>query len=254
MALPQVLIVMADYGHDPTETVIPYKALSEAGFPVHFCTETGKVPACDRLMLEGLTQKLLGATAATVREYHSMVASKAFQNPLAWTAPGFSFDSYAMVHFPGGHDKDIRQMIDSPVVHRLIVDYFPQTKKPAKKSVAAICHGVMALSNARGPGGESPIARCDTTALPGSLETGVYWATWPILGAYYKTYGKGSENVEDSVRKVLVDPDTQWKSAGSLSQPFVVEDKNHHYITARYPVDAQLFAETLVQTLESFRQ
>lgn len=59
MAAPRVLIPMSDYGHDPTETSIPYTAFKKAGFEVHFATENGKTPECDKKMLRGVTQKLL---------------------------------------------------------------------------------------------------------------------------------------------------------------------------------------------------
>lgn len=55
----RVVFVMADYGHDPTETAVPYTAFKTAGYHVSFVTETGNVPLCDKKMLEGLTQKLL---------------------------------------------------------------------------------------------------------------------------------------------------------------------------------------------------
>jgi putative intracellular protease/amidase len=59
MATPLILIPMSDYGHDPTETSVPYTAFKEAGFEVHFATENGKAPECDKKMLRGVAQKLL---------------------------------------------------------------------------------------------------------------------------------------------------------------------------------------------------
>ena len=77
MATPKVLILMADYGHDPTgmasvqavnplytdgmpsETAVPYTAFKKAGFDVQFATETGNSPKCDERMISGMTQKLL---------------------------------------------------------------------------------------------------------------------------------------------------------------------------------------------------
>ncbi|OAL54653.1 class I glutamine amidotransferase-like protein [Pyrenochaeta sp. DS3sAY3a] len=247
----KVLIMMADYGQDPTETAVPYTAMTAAGFAVHFATESGQIPACDRRMLEGLTQKFLGATRATIQIYNTMVASDEFCHPLAWDSVNFSLEPYDMVLFPGGHDKGIRQLIDSPIVHRLMVEYFPKTKKPSKKAVAAICHGVMALSNARDADGKSPIRSCTTTALPSFMESFIYWGTFPVLGDYYKTYGAGSANVEESVRKVLDDDESQWKGSKGFT-PFVVEDANYNYITARFPNDADLFGKKLVDLLSTF--
>jgi len=148
----------------------------------------------------GLIFSSQGAKSSVVQKYAAMATTQAFLHPLAWTKPGFTLDDYALILFPGGHDKGIRQMIDSPIVHRLIIDYFPKTKKPGKKAVAAICHGVMALSNAKDvKSGRSPISTCATTALPGFMESFIYQSTRLFLGDCYKTYGAGSENVEQSV-------------------------------------------------------
>lgn len=43
----------------PSETAVPYAAFKNAGFEVHFATENGKTPECDKRMLEGITQMLL---------------------------------------------------------------------------------------------------------------------------------------------------------------------------------------------------
>lgn len=128
-----------------------------------------------------------------------MAASRECQNPLSWTAPGFSLDDFNLVLFPGGHEKGVRQLIDSPDVHRLVLDYFPKTRKPSNKAVGAICHGVMVLSTSKGDDGKSAIHECSTTTLPGAFESSIFWATRLFLGDYYKTYGAGSENTQDSV-------------------------------------------------------
>ena len=133
-----------------------------------------------------------------------MVSSE-WQNPLSWTSPNFTFDDFDLVFFPGGHEKAVRQVIDSPQIHRLVADYFPKTRKPSKKAVGAICHGVLVLANSKLAGesdaeGKSVIHDCTTTTLPGAFESGIFWSTRLFLGDYYKTYGAGSENVEDSVR------------------------------------------------------
>ncbi|PNP83743.1 hypothetical protein FNYG_02960 [Fusarium nygamai] len=245
MAAPKVLIMMSNEGHDPTETAVPYAAFKEAGFTILFATENGKAPQCDKRMIEGVTGKLLGAKAAVVKQYHTMVESDEARHPSSWTAPGFSLDEYNLVLFPGGHDKAVRQIIDSKEVHKLILDYFPKTKKPSNKAVGAICHGVMVLSSVKGSDGKSMIHECTTTTLPGLFESSVYWATRAFLGDYYKTYGAGSENTEDSVRSSLADDNKQFKGSNSLN-PFVVKNGEFNYVSARWPGDADLFAKALV--------
>ncbi len=84
-----------------------------------------------------------------------------------------------------------------------LASYFPQTLKPSKKNVAAVCHGVMALAAANLLEGEnkgkSILHDSDTTALPGAFEGVAFWGTRLFLGDYYKTYGVGSDSVETAV-------------------------------------------------------
>jgi len=250
MATPRVLIPMSDYGHDPTETAVPYKAFKNAGFDVQFATENGTIPECDKKMLEGITQKLLGATKSAVDSYAQMAASHEFQHPVSWSAPDFSLDSYNLIHLPGGHEKGVRQLIDSPIMHKHLASYFPTSKKPSSRNVAAVCHGVMVLSETEGADGKSIIHECVTTALPARFEQFAFWSTRAFLGDYYKTYGAGSEEVEASVRKRLDDPKKQYKNSLGTS-PFVVQDEKYNYISARFPGDVQLFAEKTVTLVQS---
>ncbi|KAM3086405.1 hypothetical protein ACMFMG_000541 [Clarireedia jacksonii] len=207
MSNPKVLIPMSDYGHDPTETSIPYHTFVSAGFDVQFATENGATPECDRRMLDGITQKLLGATSSTVALYNSMSQTPEFISPLAWSSQSFSLSDYDLVFLPGGHDKGVRQLIDSDIMHKHLAAYWKNVKKPGKKTVAAVCHGVMVLSETMldgdGEAKKSIIHDCDTTALPGAFEGLAYWGTRWALGDYYKTYGAGSENVETSVSIAL---------------------------------------------------
>ncbi|KAH8819422.1 class I glutamine amidotransferase-like protein [Xylogone sp. PMI_703] len=253
MTTPKVLIAMADYGHDPTETAVPYTAFKKAGFEVHFATERGATPACDKKMLQGITQKLLGANRSAVKLYKDMTTAPEFQSPLSWSASGFSLAPYNLVFLPGGHEKSVRQIIDNPLMHQLLRDYFPQTKRPSDKAVAAICHGVMVLSETLVDGesssGKSVLAECVTTALPARMEQVAFWGTRLFLGDYYKTYGAGSEDVEDSVRKRLNNPD-QFKSSLGMN-PFVVVDPKYNYLSARFPPDAQLLADKAIELVMS---
>jgi putative intracellular protease/amidase len=123
-----------------------------------------------------------------------------FLHPLSWSSATFSLDSYNLVFLPGGHEKGVRQVIDSPIIHKQLAQYFPATEKPSKRTVAAICHGVMVLSETQAGDGKSIIHECDTTALPARFEQVAFWGTRVFLGDYYKTYGTGSDDVEVSVR------------------------------------------------------
>ncbi|KAL7911577.1 class I glutamine amidotransferase-like protein [Trichoderma velutinum] len=246
--MAKIVFLMADYGHDPTETCGPYTAFKAAGFDVSFATEAGKSPQCDSKMLEGLTQRLLGASSSIVKKYRVMAESEEWKNPLSWSDEQFTLDAFDLVFLPGGHDKAVAQVIDSERVHQLLVDFFPKTKKPGKKAVGAVCHGVMVLSESKNPDGSSVIRDCVTTALPARFEQLAFYGTRLFLGDYYKTYGAGSENVEDSVRKVLASP-KQFKNS-IVPSPFVVEDDNYNYVTARFPGDVELLSQKLVQLVQ----
>ena len=101
---------------------------------------------------------------------------------LSWTDEDFTLGPYDLVFLPGGHEKGVVQVINSPVTHKLMADYFPQTRKPSKKSVAAICHGVMVLSESSLPDGKSVLYDATTTALPGFMEQSIFWGTRLFLG------------------------------------------------------------------------
>ncbi|KAG0647411.1 hypothetical protein D0Z07_7212 [Hyphodiscus hymeniophilus] len=250
MATIKVLIPMSDYGHDPTETAVPYAAFKKAGFEVHFATENGKTPECDRKMWQGMTQKLLGATQSAVSAYKTMASTPEFTTPLNWSSPTFTLEPYNLIFLPGGHEKSVRQLIDSPDIHKHLASYFPSTLKPSAKTVAAVCHGVMVLSETKGEDGKSVIHDCVTTALPARFEQVAFWGTRAFLGDYYKTYGVGSDDVEASVRQVLDDPVKQYKNSLGMS-PFVVQDEKYNYISARFPADAKLLAEKTIALVSS---
>jgi hypothetical protein len=137
-----------------------------------------------------------------------MAATPEFTTPLSWSSPTFSLSSYNLIFLPGGHEKGVRQLIDSPVMAQHLASYFPQTVKPSTKNVAAVCHGVLALAVAKLSDGEhqgkSILHECDTTALPGTFEGVAFWGTRVFLGDYYKTYGVGSDSVETAVSAAMV--------------------------------------------------
>lgn len=173
------------------------------------------------MMLEGWTGKLLvwpplytipsqmlpnvhkGAAAPAKEAYRQMRADGSIQSPVSWSAPDFSLDNYDLLFFPGGHDKAVRQVLDSPIIRKQLALFWPTTKKPGQKAVAAVCHGVLVVSETMDAGGKSILHDVATTTLPNSFESGIWWATRAFLGDYYKTYGKGSENCEDMVSPVL---------------------------------------------------
>lgn len=150
-----------------------------------------------------------------------MLASPEHINPLSWSGPEFDLTSFDLVYLPGGHDKAVQQVIDSTTLHKHLAQYFPLTRRKSTthttaakpKAIAAICHGPLVLAHTLDPeSGKSVLYECLTTALPAKFEKIAYWGTRLWLGDYYKTYGKGSEDVEESVKKALKDK-SQFKSS-----------------------------------------
>ena len=133
-------------------------------------------------------------------------SSESWQKPLAWTDPSFTLDNYELIFLPGGHEKAMRQMIDSSRVHDLLRSYFPKTEKPSTKSLAAVCHGVQVLAMTKNENSKSIICETKTTALPHTMEQGIFNATRLFLGDYYKTYGAGTPSVQEIVTDSLNDP------------------------------------------------
>lgn len=195
--------------------------------------------------MQPLTACIQGATKSAVDAYDEMSKTPEFLHPLSWSSPSFNLDTYNLIFLPGGHEKGVRQLIDSPVMHKHLSSYFPSTKKPSSKTVAAVCHGVMVLSETLDSNGKSVIYECDTTALPARFEQVAFWGTRLFLGDYYKTYGNGSDDVEEAVRKRLKDPNKQYKNSLGLS-PFVVQDEKYNYVSGRFPADVQLLAERTI--------
>ena len=165
--------------------------------------------------------------------YKEMSITPEFQHPVSWSSPDFSLEPYNLIFLPGGHEKGVRQLIDSTIMHKHLASYFPATQKPSSKAVAAVCHGVMVLSETEGADGKSIIHECVTTALPTRFEQVAFWGTRAFLGDYYKTYGAGTDNVEESVssrnsitiestkfqqvRKRLDNPKKQYKNSLGMS-------------------------------------
>jgi putative intracellular protease/amidase len=92
--------------------------------------------------------------------------------------------------------------------------------------------------------GKSVVYDRSMTGLTKILERTAYFITAWKLGDYYRTY---PEYVQDEVVSALKSAD-QFKT-GPLFSPFVVTDGN--LVTARYPDDVPLYAETLIGKLKN---
>ena len=252
MSKKKVLIPLPTYGFDPTEAAIPWKILSEKGFEPVFSTPDGKQASGDRLMLKGerlgIWKPVLRARKDAVDAYREMESCNAFTNPCAYEeAQEAGFDTLLL---PGGHDKAIKEYLESGVLQQLVVDFFN-----ADKPVGAICHGVVLAARSIDPAtGKSVLYNYRTTALLKKQETMAYNLTRLWLKDYYLTYPEIT--VEDEVTNALCSSDNFLSGPNPmlrddpdhLDRGFTVRDKN--YLSARWPGDAYAFSIEFAAMLE----
>jgi len=234
----RVIIPLPDRDFDTTEVSIPWKHFVEAGLDVTFSTETGKMGQTDPRLLTGVIFGQLGAKPDAIAAYRELEKIEAFRHPIPYES--IDTQEYDLLLLPGGHARGMRQYLESKVVQDKALEFFKQNKV-----VGAICHGVLVLARTIDPETRrSVLYGRRLTALTKRLERAGYYLTSWRLGDYYRTY---PEYVEDETVKVLKQR-SDFMHGGSMRKPFVVEDGN--LITARYPEDAHLFAQTLVDRLK----
>ncbi|MDF2694163.1 MAG: hypothetical protein K0S65_2546 [Labilithrix sp.] len=245
--MARVLFPLPDRDFDVTEVAVPWKLLTEAKHEVVFATEKGGMPAADPLLLSGVLFGQLGAKDLPKAFYRELESTAAFERPMLWSAiEPASFDALVL---PGGHASGMKQYLASDVLFAKVAS-FAATKRP----LGAICHGVLVLARATDPDtGKSVLHGRRTTCLPKYMERTAYWLTAWKLGRYYRTY---DAYVEDEVTSALETPAHFERGPFTLTAhgtreddnaAFVVEDD--HYVSARWPGDAFLFAKKLLARL-----
>jgi len=112
----------------------------------------------------GIWKSTLRARQDAVAASHEMDRDAAFCNPLKYV--DLEEQNFDAIYLPGGHDKRVKDFLESPLLQRLVADFFA-TQKP----VAAICHGVVLAARSKNPEtGQSVIHDYKTTALLKSQE------------------------------------------------------------------------------------
>jgi len=234
----KVIIPLPDNDFDTTEVSIPWKYFVDAGFEVTFSTEKGKVAQTDPRLLTGVIFGQLGAKPDAIAAYRELEKLEAFQHPIPYDA--IDPQQYDLLLLPGGHAKGMRQYLESKIVQQKALEFMQQNKL-----IGAICHGVLVLAWTIDPEtSRSILYGRKLTGLTKRLERAGYYLTAWRLGDYYRTY---PEYVEDEVVKVLKEK-SDFSQGDSIQKPFVVEDGN--LITARYPADAHVFAQRLIDKLQ----
>lgn len=185
----------------------------------------------------GIWKTLLQARADAVEAYLQMSQSTSFQRPVHYEQINPAMADALLL--PGGHDKGMREYLDSPHL-QAIASHFLCADMP----VAAICHGVVLLARSKNSMGQSVLIDYRTTALLKTQELAAFHMTRLWLGDYYRTY---PETVEDEVKSNLRSYD-QFISGpiplgrDTLHRPsgFTIRDRN--YLSARWPGDVYAFA------------
>jgi len=244
MPTTKVLIPLPGYGFDPTEAAIPWQILLQKNIEVIFATPTGNPAAADTIMLTGdnlgIWSGLLMARKDAIAAYRQMIQSDAFNRPVKYEE--IKMPDYNGLLLPGGHDKGVREYLESKILQSAVVDFFN-----AGKPVGAICHGaVLAARSINRTTGKSVLYNYKTTALLKSQELGAYNLTRLWMNDYYLTYPEIT--VQDEVTAALSDKNNFIKGPmpvlrddmQHLNRGFALRDKN--YVSARWPGDAYNFA------------
>lgn len=251
--MKKILIPLPCYGFDPTEVAVPWKLLSKAGFDVAFSTPGGMKASPDQRMLKGdglgIWKSILQARRDAVDAYVEMESDQAFCNPLSYDdAHEKSFDALML---PGGHDKGVKEYLESSVLQSTVVDFFA-----IEKPVAAICHGVVLAARSISPQSKkSVIHEYKTTSLLKSQELLGYNLTRLWLSDYYLTYP--DTTVEDEVKSILNNQENFMKGPppvlrddyNKLGRGFFVRDRS--YLSARWPGDAYNFSFEFIKMISN---
>lgn len=248
----KILIPIPAYGFDPTEVAITWKILSKNNFKIIFTTPQGEKATADILMLKGerlgVWKSVLRARKDAIEAYLEMEKCESFCKPLKYK--DVQENNFDAIFLPGGHDKGVKEYLESEVLQKLVVNFF-KTQKP----IAAICHGVvLAARSIDTETGKSVIYNYKTTSLLKSQELLAYSLTKLWLKDYYLTYP--GLTVEDEVKSVLSDKNNFLKgptpilrdSNKHLKRGFIVRDRN--YLSARWPGDIYNFSNEFVKMIQ----
>lgn len=243
-----ILIPLPSQDFDPTECAVPWKILTDHGVKVRFATPDGKVASCDSRMLLGIQLGIFKSVLAADRNaryaYSLLEKHHEFQNPLKWSDVRMNdFDGLLL---PGGHAPGMKLYLESKELQTLTASFFS-----SKKSIGAICHGVVLAARSQ-LNGVSILKNLKTTSLLARQELLAWGLTCLWLGDYYRTY---PQTVEAEVRSVLSSQSQfisgpvpiRRDSEESLKAGFCLRDGN--YLSARWPGDAHKFAYEFLKML-----
>ena len=255
----RVLLPLPSYGFDPSECGIPWKYLVTNGYKVVVATPTGQVAQVDERMYTGcdlgvLLRSTLMADKYGADAYSEFKESHAFLNPIPYEA--IDATKYDALLLPGGHDKGMREYLESNILQQCVVDFFEK-----RKPVGAICHGVVLVCRSINKNtGKSVLWGRKTTSLTKVQELVAYNLTRCYLGDYYLTYPNAT--VEDEVKATLQDPDMHFNRGPDMFIPLTRDSPhslecgfaavNGNYVSARWPGDAHIFSVKFLAVIHAY--
>ncbi len=291
MTPKKIIMPIPARGFDPTEAAVSWRVIRDAGHEMSFATEDGAPGQADPMMISGEGLDLWGlapvlrkfplfglalrANADARAAYAEMRRDARFNRPLRWSElKPEDFDGLVL---PGGHSKDMRPYLESPVLQKFVAAFFSARDAAGRaKPIGAVCHGVVLAARSINPAtGKSVLHGRKTTALTWALERAA-WSLSKIIRFwdkdYYRTYLEapgetpGFRGVEAEVTRALADPTDFRDVAPDAPDHFrkasgLFRDSLHDarpacvvrdgaYVSARWPGDVHLFAKTFVAALD----
>ncbi len=236
--MKRILIPLPDKDFDITEVAVPWKLFSQENYAITFATENGNRAFCDPKLITGIIFGKLGAEKKVIGFYREMEQAKEFLYPIKYS--DIQPENFDALVLPGGHAQGMKQYLESKILQEQVLKFFK-----LNKIIGSICHGSIVLARTIDPvTGKSVVYNRKLTGLTKFLESIAYYLTFWKLGKYYRTY---SEYVQDEVKSFLYDK-RNFKTGGNQFKPYTCVDEN--LVTARWPKDAYLFAETIIKKLK----
>ncbi len=238
--IPNILMPLPDQDFDPTEAAIPWKACASRGWRVAFSTEHGSVAQGELTRLKGPLPGLLSPSAQTRAAYLEMTQDLAYQHPIPYG--DIDPDQYQAILLPGGDAPPMRQYLESQELRNKVLQFWQRGKL-----IGAICHGMLVAARTVDPQtGRSILYGHKVTALPKQLDLTAHRLAPLLLKREYIMY---PSCVAEEVRACLERPE-DFSTGPGLLTPYAVSDGN--LITARWYLDAELFAEHFAEALEQY--
>jgi protease I len=249
-----ILMPLPNNDYDPSEAGVSFYTLKKNHFDVVFATPKGSVATADQLMATGkklgLLKNSLMADKNALIAYHEMINDHNYLHPISYEQ--INPDNFDGIVLSGGHDKGMREYLESQVLQSKILKFYQ-----AHKPIGAICHGPILLARTKDDQNQSIIYHKKITALNETQEHLAYHLTKFFLDDYYLTY---PESVESEMKRNLANPaqfingpGTQnyfsvsmmkRDSADFLERGFAIRDGN--IVTARWPGDVHRFIEEFI--------